>query len=65
VSIQESKAFTVSIEAGRRSRGRRHITSGPLVAGPPEGAKYRDLPQARNRPSSKHGFKAFESKEGN
>ena len=31
-SIQESKALTGNIEAGRKSRKRRHVTSGPLTA---------------------------------
>jgi formate dehydrogenase major subunit len=34
VSIMESKALTGTIEAGRKSRERRRVTSGPLV---PEG----------------------------
>jgi formate dehydrogenase major subunit len=32
VSIQESKCLTGNIEPGRRSRGRRVVTSGPLAA---------------------------------
>ena len=31
VSIQESKALTCAVERGKRSRGRRVVTSGPLV----------------------------------
>jgi formate dehydrogenase major subunit len=34
VSIQESKALTGNIEPGRRSRGRRVVTSGPLEGDP-------------------------------
>jgi len=50
VSIQESKAFTGNIEAGRRgSRG--------LPPGSPEGAegRWRDLPPARHKAPGKHG----------
>jgi len=45
VNIQESKALTGSIQAGRRSGGRRVVTSGPLV-GPAAGTENerRDLP---------------------
>jgi formate dehydrogenase major subunit len=65
VSIQESKAFTGMIEPGRKSKGRRHITSGWFGwRNAPQMAK-RDLPQARHKPETRHGFKAMESKEGN
>jgi formate dehydrogenase major subunit len=65
VSIQESKAFTANIEAGRTSKKRRQITSGWF--GKPIHPDYqkRDLPEARHKPESKHGFKAEEVKEGN
>jgi formate dehydrogenase major subunit len=50
VSIQESKALTGNIEAGRRSRGRRVVTSGPLVPRLAEGGgKERDLPVVRGK----------------
>jgi formate dehydrogenase major subunit len=65
VSIQESKAFTAMIEPGRKSKGRRHITSGRLVKKLPSRAEERDLPPARHKPESKHGFKAMSTKEGN
>jgi formate dehydrogenase major subunit len=65
VSIQESKAFTVSIEPGRYSRGRRTITSGPVVRTVPPGVEKRDLPAAQPKPEGAHGFKASETKEGN
>jgi formate dehydrogenase major subunit len=65
VSIQESKALSASIEAGRKSRGRRHLTSGPLFKKMPSKADDRDLPQARHKPEAAHGFKAQETKEGN
>ncbi len=44
VSIQESKALTGNIESGRRSRGRRAVTSGAPASEEPE---LRDLPPAR------------------
>jgi formate dehydrogenase major subunit len=65
VSIQESKAFTGNIEPGRTSKGRRHVTSGRLVKKLPSKQDERDLPKARHKPQSKHGFKAQETKEGN
>ena len=65
VSIQESKAFTGMIEPGRKSTGRRHVTSGPVTEQLPSRQEDRDLPVARHKPESQHGFKAQESKEGN
>jgi len=65
VSIQESKAFTGTIEPGRKSKGRRHATSGWFRGRDAPGMDARDLPRARHKPESKHGFKASESKEGN
>jgi anaerobic selenocysteine-containing dehydrogenase len=64
VSIQESKAFTGMIEAGRRSRERRAVTSGALVRRVDPKYWERDLPEAREKPGSEHGFKAAETKEG-
>ena len=62
VSIQESKALTVSIEAGRRRRvGTSARSDGDIN---PDGW-LRDLPQVRNKPEAHHGFKAEETKEGN
>jgi formate dehydrogenase major subunit len=57
VSIQESKALTCDIVAGRRSRGRRVVTGGPLRGEPrslpPE---HRDLPQVEaGKTPGKHG----------
>ena len=43
VSIQESKAFTADIKSGRRARGRRAPTSGPLAKEPP--GEERDIPR--------------------
>jgi formate dehydrogenase major subunit len=65
VSIQESKAFTANIEAGRTSKKRRHITSDWSEKPIHPDDQKRDLPQARHKPESKHGFKAEEVKEGN
>jgi formate dehydrogenase major subunit len=65
VSIQESKVFTAIIEPGRRSRKRRVVTSGPLTQQLDPMFALRDLPPARGKPESAHGFKAEESKEGN
>jgi hypothetical protein len=62
VSIQESKAFTANIEPGRRSRGRRAVTSGDLVA--PNEGPARDLAPARHAARGAHGVKAPEVQEG-
>ena len=64
VSIQESKAFTANIEAGRRSTGRRHITSGQFVSNPPQNGKKRDL-YSQPRDASRHEAKGAEAQEGN
>ena len=65
VSIMETKAISVSIEAGRRSRGRRYVTSGPLAPPLPDREADRDLPAARHRPGTGHGVKPDHAKEGN
>src|SRR5205807_4979291 len=49
VSIQESKALTGMIEPGRKSRGRRVITSGLLVPQIDTRDDDRDLPQVRGK----------------
>jgi formate dehydrogenase major subunit len=59
VAIQESKAFTAMIEPGRLSKA--HYKLKKL----PSREKDRDLPRAQNKPETKHGYKAFEAKEGN
>ena len=64
VSIQESKCLTGNIEAGRKSRQRLVVTSGPLLpdiggADPP-----RDLPAVGDRTMGKHGVEAPAAKEG-
>jgi formate dehydrogenase major subunit len=63
VAIQESKALTGDIRAGRRSRGRRVVTSGPLVADTEKQAE-RDLPSARPPTGGRHRAKASEAREG-
>ena len=65
VSIQESKALTADIRAGRRSKGRRRATSGSIAPEIDLKTEERDLPQVRRKPESRHGFKAAETKEGN
>ena len=64
VSIQESKALTADIVAGRRSRGRRVVTSGDLVTQVEEDVTERDLPGARDSAHASHGHKSGESTEG-
>jgi formate dehydrogenase major subunit len=67
VSIQESKALTGAIEAGRRSRGRRVVTSGPLV--PRIGSisqdigETRDLAQAAHKPTGRHGISSSQARQ--
>jgi formate dehydrogenase major subunit len=65
VSIQESKAFTANIEEGRRSRKRRQVTSSWFGKPLHPDSNKRDLPEARNKLESKHGYKAASTKEGN
>ncbi len=64
VSIQESKALTADIVAGRKSKGRRIVTSGELVARIEEDETERDLPYARGSADASHGHKSGESTEG-
>jgi len=64
VSIMETKAISVTIEPGRRSTERRYITSGPLVRDLPSREGERDLPSARHRPETGHGYKTEQVKEG-
>ncbi len=64
VSIMETKAISVSIEPGRHSSERRRATSGPLVPELPDREYARDLPQARRRPGTGHGYKTDHTKEG-
>jgi formate dehydrogenase major subunit len=64
VAIQESKAFTGMIEAGRKSRKRRAATSGPLA--PPIDLQpwQRDLPGFERAREAHHDCKVPETKEG-
>ena len=64
VAIMETKAISVIIEPGRRSRERRLITSGPLVPPLPGREQDRDLPAARTRPETRHEHKSGHVKEG-
>jgi formate dehydrogenase major subunit len=64
VSIMETKAISVTIEPGRRSRDRRAVTSGPLVAPLPGREKERDLPPAQHRPGTGRDEKTEPVKEG-
>ncbi len=59
VSIQESKALTANIQAGRRGRKPQPVRKIDL-----RGAG-RDLPQVGKKPEAAHGVKAKETKEGN
>ncbi|MEZ4616072.1 MAG: hypothetical protein R2867_11305 [Caldilineaceae bacterium] len=70
MSIQESKALTGNIVAGRRGRDRRVVTSGPLVAPLPmaDGAlatelDERDLPPVQHKPVGEHGVRSGRSKQ--
>ena len=64
VSIMETKGISVMIEAGRRGRTRRHVTSGLMTPKLPGNEFLRDLPSARRRPGTGHGFKVDHGKEG-
>jgi formate dehydrogenase major subunit len=63
VSIQESKVLTGNIEAGRRSKQRRAVTSGPLGGEPRDPEFERDLEPARRHAGS-HGIIASRSQSG-
>ena len=58
VAIQESKALSGTIEAGRRSR------NGAVVPAIDERAWERDIPAARRNTDGAHGHKSAENKEG-
>ena len=64
VSIQESKALTGNIEAGRKSKGRRQVTTKSFPPGATGKGPRRDLPGIESRPEGRHGVKAAESQEG-
>ena len=59
--IQESKVLTGNIEPGRKSRGKRVVTSGALVAGADD--VPRDLPGVQGSQESP-AAKASEAQEG-
>jgi formate dehydrogenase major subunit len=65
VSIQESKVLTGNIVAGRRSRGRRVVTSGPLVPslGDNRDDLNRDLPAVGQKPMGPHGISGARMKQ--
>jgi formate dehydrogenase major subunit len=67
VHIQESKVLTGNIEAGRQSRGRRVVTSGPFAGEPEAGpgrGRGRDLPVVGDRPRGPHGVEEAAPREG-
>jgi formate dehydrogenase major subunit len=64
VSIQESKALTGNIVPGRRSRGRRVVTTGPFVSELSMSGAPRDLPAVQEKPVGRHEAKAGARKEG-
>ncbi len=64
VAIMETKALTANIVEGRKSSGRRFVTSGPLVPSLPMNEQQRDLPQAQHKPETGHGHKTEQVKEG-
>jgi formate dehydrogenase major subunit len=64
VSIQESKALTGNIEAGRTGSGRRHITTGQFVTPAPNGGPKRDVGGSPQQ-GTEHAAKHSEAQEGN
>lgn len=58
VSIEESKAFSVQIVAGRRAAGRRAAAWGPLAEPQLGEASQRDLPPVSHKPTGRHGLRA-------
>ncbi|GFO63293.1 formate dehydrogenase subunit alpha [Geomonas paludis] len=57
VSIEESKAFSVQVVAGRRAKKRRAAAQGPLVEREVSGPE-RDLAPVHEKPGGKHGLHA-------
>jgi formate dehydrogenase major subunit len=64
VSIMEAKAISVMIEAGRRAKERRYVTTGLIVPDLPPRENDRDLPSAQHKPQTGHGYKTEQVKEG-
>ena len=64
VAIQESKALTGNIVAGRRNDPRRGIDDRKLIADPAPARWERDLPQVGQEHSGKHRHKVAQSREG-
>jgi formate dehydrogenase major subunit len=64
VAIQESKALTGNIVAGRRNDRRRGIDDRKLIADPAPARWERDLPQVGQEHSGKHQHKIAQSREG-
>jgi formate dehydrogenase major subunit len=65
VSIQESKALTGNIEPGRKSKGRRVVTSVDTNGnGEGDDGVARDRPAATDKPVGAHGVVAAKSQEG-
>ncbi len=58
VSIEESKAFSVQIVAGRRPEERRAAAAGPLAETELGDAGQRDLPPVQHKPVGRHGLRA-------
>jgi formate dehydrogenase major subunit len=57
VSIEESKAFSVQVVAGRKRSERRAAAGGPLNE-PDLGGPKRDHPPVGDKPAGRHGLKA-------
>ncbi len=57
VSIEESKAFSVQVVAGRKSKKRRAAAQGPLAQREVSGPE-RDLPPVHEKPAGAHGLHA-------
>jgi formate dehydrogenase major subunit len=61
VSIQESKALTANIRAGRRGKGRRDVASG--ISTEAIDQPSRDIPAVGSRPKGMHGVVAGRTRE--
>jgi formate dehydrogenase major subunit len=63
VAIQESKAFTGNIQAGRRNKSLRSTTLS-VAKNASRWQRERDLPEVGQEQSGKHGHKSAQSREG-